>query len=483
MTKNHVADRFLITEGHCTFVHGLPESVVAMLFGKFSRNPKNLRETLIDMIDDGHLDPPSFDGFTLNDRTNRFHERVTIGYGHKSVGDHAMVHFCLEEVSAVAERDFTEARLIAASSKSTRYVDFSKAGFFHPDEWSNQLSGFYEEHCQDLIDTYTRLIDPAVEGIRQLIPYDETAAQIWNSRKGWESATHKRGLDMVRDLLPMSILTNFGVTMSATGLREMLDKRQTETSWQSFEVSQLAHVVRKAGRQVLPVLLPEEPRRIPRQPRVPANLHTGGLQECKVRVIDITPMDVVSQMSWLPVSVLVENWMHQRGHHLPPDRTAELVEIYVDLQIPIAIHRDLGRHRMMTQLAGQVGPLSGFSIDPLLWNVDGRFPNNAYLGAVRLAMLEKLSQSMHRLVSVTGEVPPSGLQYACPMATMVPVQWKLNLRELIHLLGLRTTPQGHPSYRKVAQMVANEVMRKSPILSGLLKSVTNFDEVLIGRPG
>ena len=48
---------------------------------------------------------------------------------------------------------------------------------------------------------------------------------------------------------------------------------------------------------------------------------------------------------------------------------------------------------------------------------------------------------------------------------------KLNLREATHLIELRTVPQGHTDYRKVAQKMYRLIEQKHTALSKIMKYV------------
>src|SRR4029078_930015 len=54
-----------------------------------------------------------------------------------------------------------------------------------------------------------------------------------------------------------------------------------------------------------------------------------------------------------------------------------------------------------------------------------------------------------------GDVQDRGLSpvapYALPMANRVRFYMQLNAREAMHMIELRTSPQGHPAYRWVCQ--------------------------------
>jgi thymidylate synthase ThyX len=56
-------------------------------------------------------------------------------------------------------------------------------------------------------------------------------------------------------------------------------------------------------------------------------------------------------------------------------------------------------------------------------------------------------------------------QYAVPLAFRLRWYFRANLREIYHLCELRTTPQGHPDYRFVAQEMFRRVREVHPRLA------------------
>ena len=66
---------------------------------------------------------------------------------------------------------------------------------------------------------------------------------------------------------------------------------------------------------------------------------------------------------------------------------------------------------------------------------------------------------------------PSQAQYVVNFAYNYPYFMHLNLREACHLIELRTVPQGHSDYRKVAQLMFNEIKKVHPNLSKIMKFV------------
>src|SRR5207245_9560850 len=55
-------------------------------------------------------------------------------------------------------------------------------------------------------------------------------------------------------------------------------------------------------------------------------------------------------------------------------------------------------------------------------------------------------------------------QYIVPLAFHVRWYFRVDLREIYHLCELRTTPQGHPDYRSVAQEMTRGVAEVHPRL-------------------
>ena len=59
---------------------------------------------------------------------------------------------------------------------------------------------------------------------------------------------------------------------------------------------------------------------------------------------------------------------------------------------------------------------------------------------------------------------PSQGQYVVNFAYNYPYFMNMNLREATHLIELRTVPQGHPDYRKVAQKMFSSIKKKHPVV-------------------
>jgi thymidylate synthase ThyX len=103
--------------------------------------------------------------------------------------------------------------------------------------------------------------------------------------------------------------------------------------------------------------------------------------------------------------------------------------------------RDMQRHRMMTldwqRLSTDHGYVRPPEVDEA--GVGGRFD----------AAMER-SRDLHE--ALRGPYPDQA-PYAVSLAYRVRYLMHMNAREAMHVLEIRSTPQGHPSYRKVAQQM------------------------------
>jgi len=155
--------------------------------------------------------------------------------------------------------------------------------------------------------------------------------------------------------------------------------------------------------------------------------------------------------------------------HKPP-RAAELAEYTFDLVGDFGMYRDMHRHRMLTQERQLLTTRLGFEV-------------TADVSAAGLDA--KFQTLMHHAADVYEEIAahhPLEAQYAVPMAYRIRWTMTVNLRALIWLCELRSQPQGHPAYRRMAQQLYAAVVASQPALGLLFRHMdTSLPE--LGRLG
>jgi thymidylate synthase ThyX len=450
---------FVQRVGRAAVVHGLPEELIAMVFGKFSRSELTIEEAIDNVIKntDVELAAPST---VTTEGARKFHERITIGYGHKSVGDHAQLHLALNDVSMLVERSFTSARLIAATSKSSRYVDFSTAGYVVPNFPYRAAEDRYRQHCKTLIEDYERITDMVHEELQHIVPFKDSG---FKTSVGWDNALQKRALDVGRNFLPCATKTSFALTASATGIREILDKRHDD---RLAEIRSISTELRSVARLVAPTLIPDTFRATPRSGYAEVTTPSWALSSA---VQLVSAHDGMAELS-STAEDSVQRWGNSLGKfHLPPDRSAEMYDFVIRLTMPFAIHREFGRHRMMTQLASWPEFYSGYGVDPI---------HELFSPEFQTVYRDRMVKAFERMNGMTTEIEP----YAAPLGTMVNVVWKVNLRQLTHILSLRSTPQAHPECRRICWMIADTLGQRDERLIPYFNLFVNRAEIIVGRP-
>ena len=122
-----------------------------------------------------------------------------------------------------------------------------------------------------------------------------------------------------------------------------------------------------------------------------------------------------------------------------PGRALECTSYRFDIVADYGAFRDLQRHRMLTVEWQPLGTDLGFEVPALV--------EAAGLTSRFLESLER-SKSLHDALA---PYFPEQSAYAVALAFNVRFMLQLNAREAMHVLELRSGPQGHPTYRKIAQ--------------------------------
>jgi thymidylate synthase ThyX len=137
-----------------------------------------------------------------------------------------------------------------------------------------------------------------------------------------------------------------------------------------------------------------------------------------------------------------------------PARALEHAQYTFEIVANFAAYRDLHRHRMVTQDRQLLGTALGFDVPP---------------GLAELGMEDRFGTAIEHAAAahkrLDRDLGPALAQYIVPLAYRVRWYFRINLREIYHLCELRTTPQGHPDYRRVAQEMFRFVSEVHPRLA------------------
>ena len=132
------------------------------------------------------------------------------------------------------------------------------------------------------------------------------------------------------------------------------------------------------------------------------------------------------------------------------------------------IYRDLQRHRMLTQERQLLSTRYGFEKPEEI--------EEAGLGEIYDEAMLQAAEAFDQLQKDF----PFEAQYVVPMGYRIRWFMKINLRSLSWMTELRSVPQGHTGYRRIAQQMYLGVRDVHPTLSELMKFV-DLEEYPLGR--
>ncbi len=459
----------------------LPEVVKGALFARYSRSAKSLRRLFLDEFV-GELDvsgDATFDATIGLRRAEELYDKVFFEYGDDSVAQLGGVHLACEQASNLLTKVLEWGRLMSYLEQSTRYIAYdSRVGGryrYHrpPDVLASNLGTRYVGEMDRLFDTYGELLPVLQELFRQQVPKDPA-----DSDFVYHQAIRAKAFDALRGILPSASLSNVGIYASGQAFESLLLRMRSHPL---PEARAYADLMLEELRKVIPSFLKRvdlddrgvawsrylEERRdatAAEADRLLSSTPTPAEPAPAVTLVDHDPdgeekvvaaalyahthlperavLERVRSMSVEDRLAVLRAYVGDRSNRRHrPGRAFERTDYRFDVVSDYGAFRDLQRHRMLTIEWQQLSPRHGY-VRPGAVDEAGardRFDEAmARSAALHDALLDRFA-------------PEAG--YAVCLAYRIRYVMQMNAREAMHLIELRTTPQGHPAYRHVGQQM------------------------------
>lgn len=472
------------------FTDKLSPITIAAAMARLSRRSDDMRITILD----------EFAGKV--DKDEQLLHRVITAYGDDSVQQLGGVHFVIENASNLLTKKLEWGRLAAYLEQSTRYIYFDqkdadgKYRYHTPKHFKPALKKQYESAMDNIFDIYSDLV-------HKLTDYVRTTSSTPKAEQdgAWRSATKAQACDAVRDILPVATKSTVGIYASGQAFESLIMHLISD---ELPEARITGQNLLKQGRKVMPVFLEraDKPERGGAMVAYRSNT-TKAVQELAkeylpdnyattsskaVSLVDYWPKNELllvadmlyehSNQSQEQIQSTVNSWTYDQktevfkaymGERLNrrhrPGRALEKAHYSWDLVCDYGIFRDLQRHRMVDDMNWQLlTPRYGYDT-PVLIEEAGL--------ADQFDEAFDISLKLYSLLQEAGY--PLEAQYATLMGHKM--RWKVtyNAREAFHLHELRTTPQGHPGYRKLVLEMHERLAEVHPLLAEAMIFV-NKDE-------
>jgi thymidylate synthase ThyX len=491
----------------------LPEVVKGALFARYSRSSKSLRRLFLDeFVEDLDIAGDETIDATMGlRRAEELYARVFGEYGDDSVAQLGGVHLACEQASNVLTKILERSRLMAYLEQSTRYIPYDTRlwtghyrYFRDPQILDSALGARYVGDMDRAFDTYGKLL-PVLQGwLTRAVPKQGAISDV-----AYRQSIRARALDGLRGLLPAGALSNVGIYGSGQSYELLLLRMRSHSL---PEARSYAEMMLTELRKVVPSFLTRVERpdrggvwseylkeRRDFMAEVVAERFGNDTAEewppgeSSVRLSDFDPdgetkvlvamcyaftalpeaeiAAKVATMDEADRAALFRTYVGDRDNRRHrPGRAFERTSYRFDIVSDYGAFRDLQRHRMLTIEWQPLSTTLGYTVPEIV-------------EAAGLA--EPYAESLERSAELHGALAehfPEQAAYAVPLAYRIRYVMEFSAREAMHLLELRSAPQGHPTYRRIAQEMHRQigaVARHRMIADSMV--FVDYSEVELGR--
>ena len=471
------------------FYNKLSPVTISAAMARLSRRGDDMRTIILD----------EFAGKEAKDEN--LLKRVITAYGDDSVQQLVGQHLVVENASNLLTKKLEWGRLASYLEQSTRYIYYDTKDvlgnyrYYTPEYFDEPTKQLYKQSLDGIFDIYSAIVRKLTDYIRETttVPKSEQDS-------AWRSATKAQACDSARTILPVATTSTVGIYASGQALESLIMHLLSDELPEAKEVGQQ---ILDESRKVISTFL-ERADKPSRGGAIIAyqNLTKKAVKEIGNKLItanfgndfnDVTlsnywpknELDLVpdmlyehSNLSLAEISQQVNNLSYQDrldifnsyiGKRLNrrqrPGRALEKAHYSWDIICDYGIFRDLQRHRMVDDLEWQqLTPRFGFEIPKIIEEA---------------GLTDIFEQCFDISLSLYSYLQSKGYELEAQYATLLghKMRWKLtyNAREAFHLHELRTSPQGHPAYRKLVHKMHLKLAEIHPLLASSMKFV-NKDE-------
>ena len=506
--KKTLSDHFSNTEDN-VFAIITPRQVDrGALMSRYSRTDKSMRRIFLDEF------------LKNKNRGEEFYDRVLLEYGDDSVAELGEAQIAIEGLSNIAVKKIEDRRIgLSYLEKSSRYVTWNKKENgkyrFYRDEkiMNSKFANEYEDSCNFSFETYSNNIEPMIQYIREKYPIEKYSfkdstdkkeklfsklkneSDIKSANMIYKGSTKAKALDILRGLLPSSTLTNVGITGNGRAFEYLLTilgsseldeeqklaskiKKELDTTIKSF-VRRADDKYGKAFQKYLKdvknkskAITLKEIKSTPKVGTITKIVDYETEKQALDKIItsimyEQSPstsyqniMQQVKKMSKSKKIKIINEFAKIRTNRRHrPSRAFENTYYTFDLCNNFGMFRDFHRHRALTLERQLLTTDHGYVL-----------PNEIKILGLEKDFKECMNNTKKTFEKIRNKFPEQS-QYVVNFAYNYPYFMKLNLREACHLIELRTIPQGHIDYRRVAQNMYNQINKIHPNLSKIMKFV------------
>lgn len=470
--------------------------MVAAAMARLSRRGSDLREIYLDEF--ANTDPT---------KSENLIKRVVTSYGDDSVQQLICLQFVVEDASNLLTKLLEWGRFAGYLEQSTRYIYFDKKNksgrykYYVPPNLPPEIKSTYIGHMNTIFDQYSYIVRELTDFVR--LNGKEPADKL--ERQAWLGATRAQACDATRPVLPVATKSTVGIVGVAQSVENLILHLASENL---IEAQETAKRILKESRKVIPAFLERAdiPERggamivyrkdIKTAMKALAEKYLPKIVENSEEVVllDYWPKNEISLVpemlfasSNLPLEIIkshVQNWTRWKklevfntyiGHRLnrrhKPGRALEKAHYEWQITADYGTFRDLQRHRVVDMMEWQkLTTAYGYEVPKLVKDagMEDMFRN-----------CFELSEDLNKWLRDAGFEEEA--QYATLLGHRMRYRFMINAREAFHFHELRTSPQGHPGYRKIVNEMHQKLCAVHPLIGTAMKFVNEGEDPVLTR--
>ena len=465
--------------------------MAAAAMARLSRRGSDLREIYLD----------EFAASDESSATGLIH-RVVTAFGDDSVQQLIGLHLVVEDASNYLTKLLEWGRFAAYLEQSTRYIYYDEKNpqgefkYYTPSNLDKKTTAAYKKAHDQIFTIYSEMVHVLTDYVRQKVP----EPKVDREKIAWRGATKAQACDAIRPVLPVSTKSTVGIFGSSQAIESLILHLLSE---ELLEARQTGQAILEQARKVIPAFLERTDRPDRGGATTAYRANTKNSMDSLVKkylptksadfkkevvLVDYWPSDELDVVPYLLFNEsnlssgelekaskrltlkqkqnILDAYLGQRlNRRHRPGRAMEIPHYLWEITADYGTFRDLQRHRVVDAFEWQrLSTDYGYEIPELVQEagLSKQFNECFRLSEALFKLMEKASYKAEA-------------QYATLFGHRMRYRFGLNARAAFHFIELRSSPQGHPGYRKIVNSMHEELAKVHPRIAAGMKFV-NKDE-------
>jgi thymidylate synthase ThyX len=459
----------------------MPPEKCAYALARYSRSPDSIRQSL---------------EWVRTHDSQKFLESFYFQYGHASIADLGHTVLCFEGISELAATEVEEEALWDGQAKSSRYQDFSRAGFVVPPELEGSDAACYQAAGARLLAAYQKVNELAFACLCERLPRPEDMKP-----EAYKRNLAARAFDVARYLLFWGVPTNVGQVTSIRTLEKQIRRLKAceyrELRELGEEIAQSCAAApdcvwdeNVSGEPLAPTLArhAEPDEHVARAQADLKQWAEQNLPRAEATTADRVDLmrpesvaaDIVATLLY-PVTDRPFRELYEIARGWGQELRAEVIDVALqsrtrrddllpgfrgglyayDFAIDIGAYRDLHRHRRCQKYRQAYSGRLGFDTPALV--------GEAGAGEIYQTAMQDAFDALHHL-------PAPGAHYLLPFGARSRFLFKMDFAEVEYISRVRSGVKGHFSYREIAWEMKRKMEKLEPDLGRLIQATPPWVE-------